>query len=110
MDTTTFRILETTSTYLGKSFSINQLTKKIKETYGTAYYANIYKKLHDLETQGIMNLNKLGTSSIVELNFRNYLLIDFLAEMEIKKKNKEKKDARERREHVRLQKKFGDSC
>ena len=86
MDTTTFRILETTSTYLGKSFSINQLTKKIKETYGTAYYANIYKKLHDLETQGIMNLNKLGTSSIVELNFRNYLLIDFLAEMEIKKK------------------------
>ena len=81
-----FRILDILSTYLGNSFSINQLTEKIKEIYGTAYYANIYKKLHDLETQGILNLIKLGNSSIVALNFQNYLLTDFLAEMEIKKK------------------------
>ncbi|MEA2089674.1 MAG: hypothetical protein U9O89_02815 [Thermoproteota archaeon] len=86
MDTTTFRILDTVSAYLGKSFSINQLTRKIKEVHGTAYYANIYKKLHDLKEKGIINLNKSGKSSIIDLNFQNYLLIDFLTEMEIRKK------------------------
>jgi len=86
MDTTTFRILDTISTYLGKSLSINQLTEKIREIYGTAYYANIYKRLHELETQGILNLSKSGKSSIAELNFSNYLLVDFLAEIEVKKK------------------------
>ena len=86
MDTTTFRILDILSTYLGKPFSINQLTEKIREIYGTAYYTNIYKRSHDLETRGILNLNRLGKSSIIELNFSNYLLIDFLTEMEVKKK------------------------
>ena len=86
MDATTFRILDIVSTYLGKFFSINQLTEKIREVYGTAYYANIYKKLHDLEAQGILNLNRFGKSSIIKLNFNNYLLIDFLTEMELKKK------------------------
>ena len=86
MDTTTFRILDTICAGLGKSFSINQLTEKIKERYGTAHYVNIYKKLHDLERQRILDLDKLGRSSIVRLNFQNYLLIDFLTEMEIKKK------------------------
>lgn len=86
MDTTTFRILDIISTYLGNSFSINKLTEKIKEIYGTAYYPNIYKRLHDLERQGILNLRQFGKSSIIELNFQNYLLTDFLAEMEIKKK------------------------
>lgn len=86
MDTTTFRILDTISAGLGKSYSINQLTKEIKERHGTAHYVNIYKKLHDLERQQILELNKMGKSFIVRLNFHNYLLIDFLAEMEIKKK------------------------
>jgi hypothetical protein len=86
MDNTTFRILDIISAYLGESFSINRLTEKIKETYGTAHYANIYKRLHDLEKQDILNLKQFGKSSIVELNFRNYLLTDFLTEMEIRKK------------------------
>ena len=86
MDTITFRILDTTSAGLGKSFSINQLTGKIKERHGTAHYVNIYKKLHDLEKQQILDLNKIGKSSIVRLNFQNYLLIDLLTEMEIRKK------------------------
>lgn len=88
MDITTFRILDITSAHLSASFSINQLTEKIKETYGTAHYANIYKKLHDLQRQGILNLDHSGKSSIIRLNFRNYLLIDYLAEMEIMKKRK----------------------
>jgi len=86
MDAATFRILDVLASGLGKTFSINQLTMRIKETHGTAYYANIYKKLHDLEKQQIVKLAKLGKSSLTSLNFENYLLTDLLAEMEIRKK------------------------
>lgn len=86
MDVTTFRILDTISSHLGDSLSINQLTDKIKDTYGTAHYANIYEKLRELKEQRLLNTNSLGRSSIIKLNFQNYLLIDFLTEMEIKKK------------------------
>ena len=86
MDTATFRILDTISSHLGDSLSINQLTDKIKATYGTAHYANIYEKTCELKKQRLLCTNLVGRSSIIKLNFQNYLLIDFLAEMEIKKK------------------------
>jgi hypothetical protein len=86
VDAATFRILDTLATGLGKTFSINQLTAKIKKTHGTAHYPNIYKKLHELEKQQILTLTKIGKSSLTSLNFENYLLTDLLAEREIKKK------------------------
>jgi len=86
MDTPTLRILDTISSHLGDSLSINQLTETIKNTYGTAHYANIYRKLQELKKEGLLNLDPVGRSSIIKLNFQNYLLIDLLAEMEIEKK------------------------
>ena len=86
LDTTTMRILNVLSADLGRPFSINQLTQKIKETYGTAYYANIYNRLHDLEKQQFITLNQIGKSSIITLNFQNYLLTDLMAELETSKK------------------------
>jgi hypothetical protein len=86
MDTPTLRILDTLSSNLGNSLSIKQLTEKIRETYGTAYYANIYQKLQKLKKEGILSLDLIGRSTDVKLNFQNYLLIDTLAEMEIEKK------------------------
>jgi hypothetical protein len=86
MDTPTLRILETLSSNIGDSLSINQLTERIKDAYGTAYYANIYQKLQDLKNEGLLTLNQIGRSSNVKLNFQNYLLIDALAEMETEKK------------------------
>jgi hypothetical protein len=86
MDTPTLRILDTISSYLGDSLSINQLTERIKATYGTGHYANIYRKLQDLKKEGLLSLDIIGKSSIIKLNFQNYLLIDLLAEMEIEKK------------------------
>ena len=80
--------------------------EKIKETYGTAYYTNTYRKLRDLKTRGILNLNKLGKSSIVELNFENYLLIDFLSEIEIRKKI----ELLERRTDIHMLLKEMDTC
>jgi len=92
MDTPTLRILDTISSHLGDSLSINQLTKRIKDTYGNAYYANIYQKLQELKKEGLLNLDNLGRSSIIKLNFQNYLLVDFLSEMEIEKKMEFLKD------------------
>jgi hypothetical protein len=86
MDTPTLRILDTLSSNIGDSLSINQLTERIKDKYGTAYYANIYQKLQDLKNEGLLTLDPVGRSSNVKLSFQNYLLIDALAEMEIEKK------------------------
>jgi len=86
VDTTTFRILDTMSRKLGESLSINELTRGIKKIYGTAHYVNIYDKLHVLARQGIADLNRVGRSSVATLNFKNYLLIDLLTEMELRRK------------------------
>jgi hypothetical protein len=86
MDTPTLRILDIISSNLGDSLSINQLTKRIREKYGTAHYANIYQKLQKLKKEGLLSLDLIGRSSNIKLNFQNYLLIDTLAEMEIEKK------------------------
>jgi hypothetical protein len=88
MDTPTIRILDTISSSIGDSLSIYQLTERIKEHYGSAYYSNIYQKLQELKREGLLNLEPtlIGRSSNIKLNFENYLLIDKLAEIEIEKK------------------------
>ncbi len=88
MDNHTFKILDTLSSNIGNSLSINKLTEKIKERHGKAHYPIINKKSHELEKQEIITLESYGKSSIIKLNFRNYLLADILAEVEIKKKLK----------------------
>jgi hypothetical protein len=86
MDTPTFRILDIISSNIGDSLSINQLTEQIRNTFGSGHYANIYQKIHELKTEGFLNIELKGRSSNIKLNFQNYLLIDLLAEMEIEKK------------------------
>ncbi len=87
MDETTFRIMDALSRELGNALSINELTKWIEELHGSAYYANIYKAMRNLNNEGIINLTKTGRSSLVSLNFRNYTIIDLLTEMELKRKH-----------------------
>lgn len=86
MDKTTIKILDTITSNIGEPLSINQLTNRMKYHYGTAYYANIYQKLQELKNNGLINLEPIGRSSIIKLNFDSYLLIDTLSEMEIEKK------------------------
>ena len=86
MDKATIRILDTISSNIGNSLSINQLTNQMKDRYGSAYYANIYEKLQNLKDNGLLNLEPIGRSSTINLNFENYLLIDTLSGMEIEKK------------------------
>lgn len=86
MDETTFRILDALSRQLGSDISINELTKEIEGLHGSAYYANIYRALQNLVETGIIALAKAGKSYFISLNFGNYLAIDFLAEMELRRK------------------------
>jgi len=86
MDETTFRILDTLSRALGRPLSINELTRRIETLHGTADYKNIYEKLQTLNKDTIINLTKTGRSQITTLNFNNYLLIDLLAETELRRK------------------------
>lgn len=86
MDEATYRILDILSRSIGNPLSINELTGKIENTYGGAYYANINEKIHDLAKDGVIVLAKAGRSSLVSVNFNNYLITDLLAEMELRRK------------------------
>ena len=86
LDTATIRILDAISSNIGDSLSINELTNRMKSKYGFAYYANVYEKLQNLKEKGLLNLEPIGRSSSIRLNFENYLLIDTLSDMEIEKK------------------------
>lgn len=88
MDKVTNRILEEITSSIGDSLSINELTNRMKDKYGSTYYKNIYDKLQELKNGGLLNLEPIGRSSSIKLNFENYLLIDTLSVMEIEKKLK----------------------
>ncbi len=80
------RIIDAISRGLGNPRSISGLTEEIKAQYGSAYYSNIYNALTSLKDENIIQIEKQGKTSIPLLNFANYLLPDFLIEMELQKK------------------------
>ena len=86
MDEMEFRILDTLSRDPGRQMSISALTREIERLHGTAYYANTYNALRQLETAGTIDLTKAGNSSQVSLNLRDPRTIDALSEMELRKR------------------------
>lgn len=86
MDEATYKILDILARNLGRPLSIHELTGKIEDIHGGAYYANIHEKIHTLAQEGIIMLSRAGKSSLTSLNFDNYLIIDLLAEMELRRK------------------------
>lgn len=88
MKETQFRILDVLTRKIGNPVSINKLTDKIRLVYSTAHYANIHAELTEMINSKILRLEKLGRSSLIELNFDNYLSIDLLAEMELVRKRR----------------------
>ncbi|MGO8806898.1 MAG: hypothetical protein ACLQO7_09910 [Candidatus Bathyarchaeia archaeon] len=94
-ETPLHRILDTISSHLGEPLSINQLTEKIKEKYGAAYYSNIYKQVKELENKRLLTTTSYGKSSIIKPNFDNELIIELFAQMEIENKINFLKDKNE---------------
>ena len=83
----TNKILDILSRNLGTPISINEITKNIDKIHGRAHYANIHEKIKKLYHEEIITLTKAGRSSLVSLNFDNYMIIDMLAEMELRRKH-----------------------
>ena len=86
MNETTFKILTTLTENIGNSISINKLTNYINDNYKNSYYNNIYYKIKDLEIDNDIFIDKIGNSSIINLNFDNPILIDLLSQVELRKK------------------------
>jgi hypothetical protein len=86
MNETEFRVLDVLSRSMGNPVSISGLTKEIRLLYRSAYYSNIYRALMSLSKDSTIRIEKHGRSSILSLNFDNYLLPDLLAQVELEKK------------------------
>src|SRR3990172_6140753 len=86
MSGTAFKILDTLSRDPGTPISVNELTRRVRALHGTAYYANVYRALRSLNKQGIISIEKSGRSSLTSLGLTNYLTLDLLTEMELRRK------------------------
>lgn len=86
MDEMTHRILGALTRNLGRPMSIQDLTASIRRHGETAYYANAYRAVQSLRAQELLNLERLGRTYAVSLNFGSYRLVDLLTEMELRRK------------------------
>lgn len=86
MKESAYRILDILAREIGNPMSINQLKERINRIYGSADYKNTYMSMQDMWKRGFIIIEKIGKSSIATLNFDSPLLIDFLAEMEMRRK------------------------
>lgn len=82
----TMMILDTLARGQSNPISINELTKEIESRYGRGYYHSIYNKIQFLEREKMIRLEKIGRATIPKLNLYNYLLLDLLTLLEMKKK------------------------
>jgi hypothetical protein len=81
-----FRILDVLSREIGNTLSINKITEKVKTMYGSGDYKNIYVAINSMNKDKIVTLEQAGNTSIANINFENYMIIDLLSEMELRKK------------------------
>ncbi len=86
MKENTYKILDILARDIGNPISINKIKNKIKKFHGNADYKNIHTSIHEMEKSRIITTEKIGKSTIAELNFENYIIIDLLSEMELIKK------------------------
>ncbi len=81
-----FRILDVLSREIGNTLSINKIAEKVKTLYGSGDYKNIHVAINHMSKDKIVTLEQAGNTSIANINFENYLIIDLLLEMELRKK------------------------
>jgi len=82
-----FRILDVLSREIGNALSINKIAEKVKILYGSGDYKNIHVAINNMNKDKIVTLEQAGNTSIANINFENYMIIDLLSEMELRKKH-----------------------
>ncbi len=82
----TYRILDVLARKIGNPMSIHEIKNKIGQIYGSADYKNTHISIHEMAESKIITIEKIGKSSIASLNFKNPLLVNLLAEMELRRK------------------------
>ncbi len=86
MNKFTLRTTDILSREIGNSVSINRLVGKIQDTYGTAYYRQVYDEIKRLEASKEIGRIRAGRSTFPFLNFANPLLIDKISQIELERK------------------------
>ncbi|MDE1814506.1 MAG: hypothetical protein KGH87_04020 [Thaumarchaeota archaeon] len=81
-----FRILDVLTREIGNSLSINKIAEKVKTLYGSGDYKNIHVTINNMNEDKTIILDQAGNTSIASINFENYLIMDLLSEMELRKK------------------------
>lgn len=82
-----FRILDTLSREIGNALSINKIAEKVKSEYGSGDYKNIHVTINKMSKENIITVEQTGNTSIVNINFANYMTIDLMSEVELRKKS-----------------------
>lgn len=72
----------------GVSLSINELTRRLDEAYGSAYYPNVHRKVEEMRAEGTVSLEKSGKSMVISLNLTNPMLEDTMAEWDLAEKGR----------------------
>lgn len=81
-----FRILDILTREMGNSLSINKIAERVKTLYGSGDYKNIHVAINNMNEDKTITLDQAGNTFIASINFANYLIIDLLSEMELRKK------------------------
>ncbi|MGI0059155.1 MAG: hypothetical protein ACREBJ_05245, partial [Nitrosotalea sp.] len=81
-----FRILDVLSREIGNALSINKIAEKVKTIYNSGDYKNVYVAINNMSKNKIVKLEQIGNTSIANINFENYAIIDLLSELELRKK------------------------
>jgi hypothetical protein len=83
MEKLEFRIINTLSRRFNTPVTISELTREIRLLHGAAHYANVYRRVQQLESDGVITTERIGNASLISLNRDSYQMVDWLAEAEI---------------------------
>jgi len=92
MDKTTYNILNKLSSSFGRSYSIHSLTTELNKDDRKTYYKTIFDKIKELNSDNDILIEKLGRSSIIRINYKNYDTLNLLSQLELMKKRNLDKD------------------
>lgn len=81
-----FRILDSLARNLGRSLSIQDVARSIREAKKAGFYKNVHEEITKLSADNLVVLKQAGKTRLASLNFDCNGMADALSEMEEKRK------------------------